>query len=442
MATAFTPEQADSAAELLQHLRSKGDGSGSAEIADGARQILTAQVRRYALAANAARAASQILLPLLPGDDELDGAPVFATFADAQTYYLDNADGIYETLIEASLYGADEHSSRVVRGFEQVMTTVHHTGRRVELAELALTSARRHHDELAEAHALMNRGGGHKMAERPAQAVEDYRRAARLFGKHDDAVGMLTALSRLAVAHAEGRQLDEADDTLDQVLALRGPGDEVLAGLVYVNRAWVCTQRGAFDKAIEDGLTGLHALRACGAAPVWLVEAHLGLAKAHTRAGDFERAREHLTAVNERLSDEAENLPQRIAVALAEGELLLGQGHHTGALASFQRAVMIQAAGPDPYRIADALDGAGNALAGLRDFTNAAERHASALRVRLRKGELFGIACTRFYLAKAKSASGHNGEASHQRGQALLDLAGLVDPAADALRAELNHLSL
>jgi tetratricopeptide (TPR) repeat protein len=441
MPTMLTPDQADAAAEVLRHLRRTGPREHTPVMTERARQVLKAQIGQYARAANSARRVSQILLPPLPGDDELDGAPVFATLAEAQAWYRDNAEGIYEAMFAASFYGADQHSSRVVRGFEQVMMTLHDVPRRLELAELALTGALHQGDELAQAHAYMVRGGGYKMGGRPALAVKDYRFAGRLFDSHNDAAGVLAALSRLAVAQAAARQLEDADDALDQVLALCGEGNEVLAGLAYVNRAELFTQRCAWDSAIEVGLEGLHRLHDCGAAQVWLVDAHLELAKAYTGAADFEVARVHVTEVRELVANGPENVPQRIAAVLAEAALLLEQGHHRDALASFQRAVMMQAADPQPYGIATALDGAGRAHAELGDFDHAAERHTSALRVRQRTGESYATAQTRGYLAKALSASGQNGEAAHQREQALLDLTGLVDPAADALRTELSQLS-
>ncbi|MBS2548358.1 hypothetical protein KGQ19_15945 [Catenulispora sp. NL8] len=441
MSTMLTPEQSDAAAAVLERRYAKRDGSHTSDISDRARQVLAALIRRYALAANAARRVSHILLPPLPGDDELDGAPEFATFADAQAYYLANEEGIHQALIEAGLYGVDGHSSRVVRGFEQVMTTVHNPGRRIELAELALTSARCHDDALAEAHALMNRGGGYKMGEQPLKAVTDYQQAIQLFVElHDDA-GAREALSRLAVAHAAARHLDDADDTLDQVLALCEEGD-VLAALAYATRAWVATQRGEWDQAITAGLIGLDKLQACDAAKVWLADAHLELFKAYIRSGDIENARQHLTAMTTLLANDSQNVPPRIAAALADGELLLAQGHHRDALASYQRAVMLQSANPQPYGLGKAFDGTGQALHGLGEFDRAAEQFTFALRVRLRTGESFAIARSRCYLAKAKAAAGHIAGAVRLREQALTDLTGLVDPAADLLRAELNRLSL
>jgi len=44
-------------------------------------------------------------------------------------------------------------------------------------------------------------------------------------------------------------------------------------------------------------------------------------------------------------------------------------------------------------------------------------------------------------LARAKLASGRVGEAVLLRDQALADLAGIVDPAADTLRAKLSELT-
>jgi len=442
MPTMLTPGQADAAAEVLRHLRRTGPREQTPVMTERARQVLKAEIRQYALAANAARRVSQILLPLLPGDDVLDGAPEFITLADAQAWYRDNAEGIYEAMYAASFYGADQDSSRVVRGLEQVMTTMHEVTRRMELAELALTGALHQGDELAQAHAYMARGGGYRMGGQPALAVKEFQFAARLFDRHGDVAGVLAALSRQAVAHAAARQLDEADDILDRVLALCGEGDEVLAGLAYVNRSWVAAQRGTFAEAIEAGLAGLRDLRACNAAPVWLTDGHLTLASAYAGIGDLVHGREYLTVARELLANGEENVPQRIVAALIDGDLLLAQENYADALGSFQHAVTLQSASPSPYRIADALDGVGNALAELGDCDHATEQHTSALRIRLRTGEPYATARTRFYLAKTKAASGRSDEATKQHDEALLDLAAFVDPAADTLRAELNQLLL
>ena len=145
MTTTLTAEQAEAAAELLEHLRCTDHGSRTNEAMTGpAQQILTALVGRYARAARAVRRVSPVLLPPLAGDDELDdAAPVFADFAEAEAWYLANADGILDALVLAGQHGADEHSSQVVRGLECVLTSLHDTDRRRVLSDLALASARR-----------------------------------------------------------------------------------------------------------------------------------------------------------------------------------------------------------------------------------------------------------------------------------------------------------
>lgn len=442
MSITLTPQQADVAAEVVQYLRSKGDRSRTPGMTDAARQVLTAQIRRYALAANAARRVSQILLPPLPGDDELDGAPAFETFGDAQAWLLANADGIDEALIAANQCEADVYSSRVVRGLEQVLTSLHDVDRRVRWAGLALASARRQGDILAEAHALMNRGGGYKMGGQPLNAVTDYRDAAHLFTVNEDAAGQVVALSRLAVAHTSARQLDEADGVLDQVLALCSTGDEVLAALAHVNRSWVSNERGVWDKAVEYGLAGLDKLRMRDAAQVWMVEAYLQLVIAYTGACDVEKARFYLAALELPIADGSENVPVRIAEVVVAGELMLVAGRHQDAVAAFRRAVALQSTSPHPYQLANALDGLGKALFELGELDQAVEQHTAALSVRVRTGEPFATARTRYHLAKALADCGRVDAAARQHEKALTELAGLVDPAADTLRAELNRMSL
>ena len=442
MATTLTAEQAEAAAELLEHLRGTDHGSRTNEAITGpVRQILTALVGRYARAARAVRRVSPILLPPLAGDDELDDAAlVFADFAEAEAWYLANADGILDALLLAGQHEADEHSSQVVRGLECVLTSLHDTDRRRVLSDLALASARRLGDKPAEVHALLNRGGAYKMANRPAQAIEDYEHAAALVAELNDTATTVAVLSRLAVAHATDRHLDDAEAVLIKVLSL-AEGNDALRGMAYVNRAWVAADRGEASAAIEYGLAGLEILRSCDADKLWIIEAHLELTKAYTAYGDLQEGRHHLNAVYTILASGFETFPVRISAALANGDLLLAEGHHLEAMAAFQHVMLLQSAGPSPYRMADTADGMGKVLFEIGEYAPAADEHTAALAERNRAGEPFATARTGFYLARTKRASGQAGEAVQLRDQALSKLAGIVDPAADALRAQLNLLT-
>ena len=437
MATTLAIAGAAAAAEVLVHMRCRQDAAYTAVMSEPARQVLEELIGRYARTANSARRVSSILLPSLPGDDELDDAPVFGDCGEAQAWYQDNAVGIVDAMVLAGRHGADRHSPRLVRNLERVLTNLHDIDAQLELVELALAAARRVGDKPAEAQLLLNRGGSFRMANRSVTAAEDYAQALRLLSNLEDRAGTLVTLSRLAVAFAVARQLDDADDVLDQVLALSTSGD-VLRALAYVNRGWVATQRGDTTTAISQALVGLDLLEEIGADRIWLVEAHLQLATAYTLVDDIEHARHHL---NEASILGFEGVPQRIAGILASGAVLLRQGHHRDAMDAFERAVVLQSAGAGPYRMADAVDGMGRALFGLGEYEQAAERHASVLPERVRVGEPFATARTRYYLAEAQAASGRGDEAANQRGVALLELTGLVDPAADALRDKLSQLS-
>lgn len=437
----LTAEQADAAAELLEKLRSTDGGVRTNEALTGsARQILVALVGRYARTVRAVRRISPVLLPLLPGDDRVDDALEFANFADAEAWYLANADGIFDALVLADQYEIDEYSCQVVRSLECVLTSLHDTDRRRVLSDLALASARRLGDRAAEVHALLNRGGAYKMANLPALAIKDYEQAAAMVAELDDGVGTVAVLSRLAVAYTTARRLDDAEAVLVQVLGLPEIG-EVHRGMAYVNRAWVATDRGEASAAIEHGLEGLKILQACDAEQLWIIEAHLELAKAYTSQGDTERARHHLNAVYTILAGGFETFPVRISAAIADGELMLAEGRHLEAMAAFQNVLLMQAAGPSPYRMADTADGIGRVLFELGEYGPAGDEHDAALIERIRAGEPFSAARTGFYLARAKFAFGRVSEAILLRDQALADLAGIVDPAADTLRAQLNQLA-
>jgi tetratricopeptide (TPR) repeat protein len=437
----LTAEQADAAAELLEKLRSTDGGvRTNATLTGSARQILVALLGRYARTARAVRHVSPVLLPLLPGDDRADYAAEFANFADAEAWYLANADGIFDALVLADQYEVDEYSCQVVRSLECVLTSLHDTDRRRVLSDLALASARRLGDRAAEVHALLNRGGAYKMANLPALAIKDYEQAAAMVAELDDGAGTVAVLSRLAVAYTTARRLDDAEAVLVKVLSLAETG-EAHRGMAYVNRAWIATEGGQSSTAIEHGLEGLKVLRACDADQLWIIEAHLELTKAYTSQGDIERARHHLDAVYTILAGGFETFPVRISAAIADAELMLAEGRLFEAMAAFQHVIVVQAAGPSPYRMADTADGMGRVLFELGEYGAAVDEHNAALVERTRAGEPFSVARTGFYLARATFACRRVGEAVLLRDQALADLAGIVDPAADTLRAQLNELT-
>ncbi|MEY9861442.1 tetratricopeptide (TPR) repeat protein [Catenulispora sp. GAS73] len=440
MSNTLSAEHAEAAAEVLEYLRSADKESRTDAMTGPARQILEALIGRYARTARAVRRVSPMLLPLLPGDDEFDDAPEFADFADAEAWYLANADGIADAMVLAGQYEADERSSQVVRALECVLTSVHDTDRRRVLSDLALASARRLGDKSAEVYALLNRGGAYKMANRPTQAIEDYEQAAALVGELNDTASTVAVLSRLAVAYATARHLDDAEAVLVQVLG-QAEGDDACRGMACVNRAWVAAERGEASVAIEHGLMGLEILRACDADKLWIIEAYLQLTTAYTSLGDLQEARRHLNEVYTIFASGFETFPMRISTALASGEILLARGNHLEAMAAFQGVMLLQAAGPSPYRMADTVDGMGRVLFEMGEYGLAFDEHNVALAERERAGEPFATARTGYYLARAKFASGCLDQAALLRDQALLKLAGIVDPAADALRAQLNQLS-
>src|ERR1051326_335712 len=131
MPVTLSAEQAEAAAEVLEYLRSTGKGPRTSVMTGPGRQVLEALVGRYASAARAVRRVSPILLPLLPGDDELGGAPVVADLADAEAWDLANADGILDAMVLANQHEVDEKSSQVVRGLECVLTSLHDIDRRL-----------------------------------------------------------------------------------------------------------------------------------------------------------------------------------------------------------------------------------------------------------------------------------------------------------------------
>ncbi|WP_194920335.1 tetratricopeptide repeat protein [Catenulispora rubra] len=441
MSNTETTVEVQAAAEVLEQLGTIRTGIHTGVMTERARQVLEALMGRYARAASAARRVSPVLLPSFPGDDDLGDGPVFVDLAEAQRYYLAHGDAIEDAVVLAGRCGSDEHAGRVMRGLEYLLTMQQHTGRWLVLADLAVAAARRRGDKRAEAHALLSRGGGYKVAGQPVQAVADYEVAVRLFAELADAAGTVAVLSRLGVAYAAARKLDAADAAFSQMLALC-TSEDVHRAMAYVNRAWVAIERGEPHSAIEQGLIGLDLLQGCDGAQYWSLEAHLELCRAYTLIGDLDQAQDHLNAALASFAAGFEPAPLRVFAALVKGELLLVQGEYRDALVMFQQAVMLQSAGTHPYRLADALDGVGKALSRLGEDGQAAEQHSAALAERLRFGEPFATARTRYYLARAKAASGQGDAGAEQRDQALLELAGLVDPAADTLRADLKRLAL
>ena len=224
------------------------------------------------------------------------------------------------------------------------------------------------------------------MANRPAQAIEDYEQAAAVAAELNDTATTVAVHSRLAVAQATARHLDDAEAILLHVLSL-SQSDVAHRGMAYVNRAWIADERGDTSAAIEHGLAGLEILRSCDADQLWIIEAHLELTKAYTNHGDLQEARHHLDAVYEILASGFETFPVRISAALANGELLLAEGRHLKAMAAFQHVMLLQSAGTSPYRMADTADGMGKVLFEIGEYAPGRRRaHCRSCRTQPGRG--------------------------------------------------------
>jgi tetratricopeptide (TPR) repeat protein len=437
--TALTLDEAGAAAaEVVERLSS----SRPRPLSEAGALVLEVLLGRHAGTARAALRVAPATPSVLPADTDPDpGGPAFADRGEAETWYLAHADGVIKAMQLAAGEKSDRYVAQIARCLHSVASTTHELERAALIEDLGLAAARRLDDPLLIAYALLMRGGTYKMADRPARAIELYTEASGLFASVQDRAGSAATANQLGAAHMLARNLNAADAAFTQVLGLTGE-DDLARALAHLNRSEIASERGEPSAAIDRGFAGLHMLRTLGADPRWIAQAHLALARAFTVDRDHEGAGDQLAKLLALIRGGAGTRTVAISAALAEGELRLSEHRFAEGLDSFRRALLLQSAGSHPWRMADTADGIGRAQFGLGDCQPAADQHISALTERLRVGELFATARTRFHLACALAATGATDEAAHQRVTALGDLVGIVDPAADSLRTDLTSLAI
>jgi tetratricopeptide (TPR) repeat protein len=433
--TMLTEEQADRAARaadsLLGRLLSGAKADGPLE--PPVRQVFAALAGIYLGIVDAAlRLSPTPLAPVLPEP----AVRAFDDYGAAESWYRANARRLTAFVQRTGEEGLDELCFRLYVSCEPLMVSAYDVATWREMTGPALAAARRLGDPADLARTLLAAGGMHKMADQPDEAVAAYDEAARILADLGDTASLLVAANRRGAALVLARRLDEAGIEFDRVLAVAGD-DPVMAGLALINRCAVLHGAGRFDEAVAAGLEGAGVLRAAGASPVWLLAAAIELTEAATGLGDLTAAEHHSDDAHVLIRAGAPARAMRIGALVATGGLRIAQGRYDDARQAYSQAMVAQIGG-SPHRTSDIGDGLGRAHLGLGDGERAVAVLSDVLAARRRATNRFATARTLRWLAAAQDAVGDTEQAADGRAAGLRELAGIVDPAADQLRAELS----
>ncbi len=255
----------------------------------------------------------------------------------------------------------------------------------------ALHAAARHHDVLAQAHALANLGTVHLQLGRHDAAADHLRQALALFAQTDDRVGRARALANLSVVQQRLGRYRPAAGLLRQALALlRRAGDRTGEANALGNLGFIEQRLGRYKAAADHHLQAfaLHRLTGDRSGEANTLT---NLGEAEIRLGRLATAEEHL----------------RQALALYQG-----LGNHSGEASTW--------------------DSLGSLCTQLGELDDAAEHHKRSLDICRDIGHRYGQAAALNGLGEATHAAGLLAEAARHHHEALAIAAELGAPDQQA----------
>lgn len=377
-----------------------------------------------------AEAASAIVNPLMLASFPEAIEPVFADAAEAMAW-CDQVRAILPAVVDlAYTLSLDEMCWRLAYAAESLLLNSADIQGWKRIAETGMLAAERVQAPMALSRMALVRGAPRKMTGQIQAAVADYQVAIGHLEGPDDSRLRTLAINRMGAAYLVGRQLRQASDCFEQVLA--GAEDDAAAGLATGNLASVRLEEGDYGSAADLGERALVLL--VGAEPSLSGTFRNELVRGYARTGRFDVATEHLR-VNQEFTAGGP-IYRRLGVLDSEGELALLQGRPSEALVPLQQWLAIHGDLGTPTDHADVLDLIGRAAAA-NNPARARDIHQAALGWRRTADIDYLTAKTLRYLSGVEAVVGDHVSAELYREEALALLEGIEDVAADGLRADL-----
>ncbi|RKN47519.1 ATP-binding protein [Micromonospora endolithica] len=376
---------------------------------------------------------------LAPPPDGVTPA-TFTTHEQAISWYEAERTNLVAATRAANAHGMHEHAWRLPALLHEIYNFRHPIQEWLTTAEVGLASVRHLHDQEAEAFLLYSLGKAHTQANRHREALEYLTQAIALQRRVGDLAGEAETLCGAGLACLRLRRLDEALTMFRRAHAaarqLEDPHQEAFASHLV---GWALLELRRPAEALQHSLAAAATMRKLGnrASEIDVLVKQCDMLR---QVGQLEQAR---TVANQTLAIASDTDDQVItAVGFIElGRIQQDLDDPEGALASYQRAVVLQRRLGNRSREATALDATGLAYQQLHRYNEAAEfhHHAATMHRDLTDNWLRAVALA--HLGDAYDAAGRHADASNVWSEAQQLLRQFGDPAAQELRSHVADAS-
>ncbi|MFD6662521.1 ATP-binding protein [Micromonospora chalcea] len=375
-------------------------------------------------------------LDLAPHPDSVTPA-TFTTHEQAISWYEAERTNLVAATRAANAHGMHQHAWQLPALLHQIYNFRHPIHEWLTTAEIGLASARYLHNQEAEAFLLYSLGKAHTQANRHQEGLGYLTQAIALQRRAGDLAGEAETLCGAGLACLRLRRLDEALTMFRQAQSaarqLDDPHQEAFASHLT---GWALLELQRPAEALQHSLAAAATMRQLGdrASEIDVLVKQCDMLR---QVGQLEQARD---VANQTLTIASDTDDQVITAAgfIELGRIQQDLEEPEEALASYQRAAVLQRRLGNRSREATALDATGLAYQQLGRFDEAAEFHhrAAAMHHDLADSWLQAVALA--HLGDALSAAGRNAEASNVWTDAEQILRQFDDPAAQELR---NHVA-
>jgi tetratricopeptide (TPR) repeat protein len=395
----------------------------------------------YLHTAYAAVAATQSLVPsvvLEPPDPDLQ-IPAFESPAEAMSWYASERANLavaVQSAADAGLFALAWQLPAVLFPLHDaygVLTDWSQTARQ------GLEAARADGDETGQAALLHSLGAAYRAARDLERAEASYDEALALYTSVGDWSGVLRTANALGLCHLRRRHLDPAVAMFEKTLALAEQhGDLAWYGVAHDNLATVYDVMGLPELAAEHAEKALEHYRAARADAYTLIDPYLALARTSREAGDLVQAGAHLAAASEIMESGIVFQTLSYAILREHADQELALGHYEQALEENSRSAALARDLGDRLREVFAIDAVGQALLALGRAEEAVDFHRTAITAGApHLLNSFERAMVLRHLATALEQTGQVDKAQSAREEAAMLLDEFTDPRARAQREEL-----
>lgn len=367
----------------------------------------------------------------------------FATHEQALAWYEAERTNLVAATRAANIYGLYRHAWQLPALLHHIYDFRHPFQEWLTTAEVGLASARALGNERAEAFLLYSLGKAYTQANRYRKGLDHLTQAVALQRQTGDLVGEAEMLCGAGLACLRLRRLDESQALFRRALTVaKQLGDRYQEAFATHLTGWALLELQQPAEALQHSQAAAEIMRQLGnrASEIDVLVKQCDILRHLGRLDEARDVVEHTLVVASDTDDQVITAAAFIELGRIQQDL----NEPDGALASYQRATVLQRRLGNRGREAIALDATGLAYQQLGRYVEAAEFHGHAAAMHRDLADPWQRVIALTHLGDARQAASRTNDALDAWHEAQHILQQFTDPAALELRARIadaiNHV--